>query len=451
MKRIVAYCRESTVQQAQNGWNLDEQERQLRNYIEVYYAGEAYDLEVVREEGASAKTLNRPRFNEIMNRISKGELDILVVYTYDRLTRRLKDFIYLLEEMEKKGIVLNSIRDRFDTGTATGRMMAHIVVSLAEWEEDTIGERVARSLVEAAQQGNFPFGYTPLGYDKVKKGRGVTLAINEEEAEVVRWIFHELAYNDNTCYGISLQLRDNSVLNRSWSEKIVRTVATNRVYIGEITVKGTVFSESMPEIVDKKLFDRANMMMKKTKHYKKNSYLFKGMVYCKNCNTVMRVTCTTKHPSNTVYLYYQCGNCRFAISDKKLRKMIGNEVITHYKNDSFDDVLVKLQKKHGDNGSLIKRLNYQFMVGNIKSETYTEIKSKLDQVDISICKSIEKSFRRLRIMGINTSSLSDVRRYLLKKVDKIVCDKHSCVVYWHSYSPKIKDAGIQEIKEKIHK
>ena len=430
MKRIIAYCRESTVQQAQNGWNLDEQERQLRNYIEVYYAGIEYSLEVVREEGASAKTLIRPKFNEIMKRISIGEIDILVVYTYDRLTRRLKDFIYLLEEMEKNGVVLNSIRDRFDTGTATGRMMAHIVVSLAEWEEDTISERVARSLVEAAQQGNFPFGYTPFGYDKVKKGKGVTLYINKEEAEVVRWIFNELAFNDNTCYAIALQLLDEKRLNRSWSEKTVRKIATNRVYIGEITVRGQVFPDKMPAIVEKDVFDKATVMMKKTKHYRKNVYLFKGLAYCKKCNAAMRVTCTTKQSTGVVYMYYQCGICRYTVSDNKIRNSIGNEIVYNYKRDLFNDYLEKVEKRHKSNGSLIRRLNYQILSRKISSETYAEVKYQLDQVDKRICAGIEKEFSRLCTRTLSTVYITEMRLYLLKRVTCILCDPHEFKIIW---------------------
>ena len=186
----------------------------------------------------------------------------------------------------------------------------------------------------------------------------------------------------------------------------------------------------MPAIVEKDVFDKATVMMKKTKHYRKNVYLFKGLAYCKKCNAAMRVTCTTKQSTGVVYMYYQCGICRYTVSDKKIRDSIGNEIVYNYKRDLFNDYLEKVEKRHKSNGSLIRRLNYQILSRKISSETYAEVKYQLDQVDKRICAGIEKEFSRLCTRTLSTVYITEMRLYLLKRVTCILCDPHEFKIIW---------------------
>lgn len=67
--RILGYARESTREQAENGFNLDEQERRIREYLDVYYEDQEYQFEMMREEGASGRSLCRPQMSELIRRV----------------------------------------------------------------------------------------------------------------------------------------------------------------------------------------------------------------------------------------------------------------------------------------------------------------------------------------------------------------------------------------------
>ena len=98
--RVIGYCRESTREQAKYGFNLDDQEKKIQKYVDVYYADNSYSLTMMREEGASAKSLNRPKMNELMSMVRRKRVDTIIIHNLDRLTRQVKDLATLLEEFE---------------------------------------------------------------------------------------------------------------------------------------------------------------------------------------------------------------------------------------------------------------------------------------------------------------------------------------------------------------
>ena len=91
MIRIIGYGRESTREQAEDGFNLDEQERKIREYVDVYYEGKDIQFTMFREEGVSARSLKRPKMKMILDEIPDGAVDVLIVHNLDRLTRKLID------------------------------------------------------------------------------------------------------------------------------------------------------------------------------------------------------------------------------------------------------------------------------------------------------------------------------------------------------------------------
>ena len=110
MLRIVGYARESTREQAEDGFNLDEQERRIKEYVNLYYDDANINFSMIREEGASAKSLQRPRMKEIIIQIQKGEIDIIIIHNLDRLTRNLNDMQTLLQLFSDYNVELVSLK-----------------------------------------------------------------------------------------------------------------------------------------------------------------------------------------------------------------------------------------------------------------------------------------------------------------------------------------------------
>lgn len=147
--QLIGYARVSTDEQAMYGYGLDAQESKLREHARRAGA----ELVVMRDEGISGKTLERPALMRALSKIANREADGLVVAKLDRLTRSVIDFAMLLEWFTVAGAQLVALDFDLDTGTPSGRMVATIMASVAEWERGMIAQRTREALAIRRAQG----------------------------------------------------------------------------------------------------------------------------------------------------------------------------------------------------------------------------------------------------------------------------------------------------------
>src|SRR5437764_15262805 len=120
---VLGYVRVSTTEQAGNGYGLDAQEIAIRDEC----ARRGWQLlEVVRDEGASAKSLDRPGLRSALERIAAGEAVGLIASKLDRLSRSVVDFGVLLEWFSAADATLIALDLGLDTSTAGGRLGANV-------------------------------------------------------------------------------------------------------------------------------------------------------------------------------------------------------------------------------------------------------------------------------------------------------------------------------------
>jgi len=148
--RMVAYLRVSTEEQAEHGYGLDAQELEVRRAAE-YRGWELVALE--RDEGLSGKSLQRPALLRALRAIAAGKADGLIVAKLDRLTRSVVDFGELLEWFEDARAALVALDVNVDTSTPAGRMVAQVLVVVAEWERRTIAARTKSGLAAKRASG----------------------------------------------------------------------------------------------------------------------------------------------------------------------------------------------------------------------------------------------------------------------------------------------------------
>lgn len=156
--QLIGYARVSTDEQALYGYGLDAQETKLRDYARRHSA----EMVVMRDEGISGKSLERPALMRALSRIAAGDADGLVVAKLDRLTRSVIDFAMLLEWFTAAGAQLVALDFDLDTSTPGGRLVAHIMSATAEWERSVIAERTRSALAAAKAQGR-PIGPPAVG------------------------------------------------------------------------------------------------------------------------------------------------------------------------------------------------------------------------------------------------------------------------------------------------
>lgn len=149
-RSYIAYTRVSTEEQAAYGYGLAAQEGKIREAATRRGFELAY---VARDEGQSAKTLERPALQLALEQLAAGDAAGLIVAKLDRLTRSVVDFGVLLEWFAAAGVALVALDFDIDTSTPGGRLVANVMVSVAEWERDVIAQRTRDGLAAARAQG----------------------------------------------------------------------------------------------------------------------------------------------------------------------------------------------------------------------------------------------------------------------------------------------------------
>lgn len=176
--RAVGYVRVSTVEQAREGVSLDNQEAKIRAYASF----NDLDLkEVIREEGTSAKSLDREGMNRLLKMVDAGKVEAVIVYKLDRLSRKTIDTLNLIELLEAKGVAFHSISEKVDTKSATGRFFLTIISAIAQMERDVISERTRDALAHKKANGEW-IGGVPFGF----KVKGNHLVEDPEQLKVIQ-------------------------------------------------------------------------------------------------------------------------------------------------------------------------------------------------------------------------------------------------------------------------
>jgi DNA invertase Pin-like site-specific DNA recombinase len=145
MLRAVGYTRVSTDEQAKEGVSLAAQDAKLNAYAQLY---NLQLIAIESDEGVSAKSLDRDGLKRSLARIDRGECDGLLITKLDRLSRSILDWNHLIIDYfgEKPGKKLWSVADSIDTTTASGRMVLNMMMTVAQWERETVIERTRDAL-----------------------------------------------------------------------------------------------------------------------------------------------------------------------------------------------------------------------------------------------------------------------------------------------------------------
>ncbi len=179
MTKAIGYIRVSTQEQANHGYSLDAQTAKLQAYASLY---DIELIDIVVDAGVSAKSLKREGLQRVLTTLDNGGADAVLIFKLDRLTRSVKDWNVLIEKYFTHKALL-SVSDQIDTRTAAGRLCLNVLMSVAQWERETIGERTSTALQYKKSQGQH-IGSVPYGYEAIDK----TLAVVESEAAAIALI-----------------------------------------------------------------------------------------------------------------------------------------------------------------------------------------------------------------------------------------------------------------------
>jgi DNA invertase Pin-like site-specific DNA recombinase len=148
--KVIAYHRVSTDKQADSGNGLDAQAATIGQAI----AARGWELvATLTDEGRSGSNMNRPALTDALDRLDRGQADVLAVAKLDRLSRSVRDFATLVERAKRGGWSLVALDIDVDTSTPTGELMANIYGSVAQWERRIIAQRTAEGMQAMKARG----------------------------------------------------------------------------------------------------------------------------------------------------------------------------------------------------------------------------------------------------------------------------------------------------------
>ena len=222
--RVVGYIRVSTVDQADGGVSLEAQETKLRQYASLY------DLDLVgigTDAGVSAKTLDRPGLQRALGFLDRKEASGLLIVKLDRLTRSVVDLSTLVTDYFNDHELL-SVSDSIDTRSAAGRLVLNVLVSVAQWEREVIGERTSEALQHLSKQG-VKLGGEAVGWARLEEtdeeGRRAVAVVERELHTIARIV--ELREVGLSLRDICRVLTTEGIPTKrggSWSPKVVRSI-----------------------------------------------------------------------------------------------------------------------------------------------------------------------------------------------------------------------------------
>jgi site-specific DNA recombinase len=219
--------------------------------------------------GYSGGTMERPALKRLLVDIEAGQVDVVVVYKVDRLTRALSDFAKLVEVFDRRGVSFVSITQQFNTTTSMGRLTLNVLLSFAQFEREVIGERVRDKIAASKKKGMWMGGRPPLGYD-VKDRK---LVVNKNEGRTVVDIYRRYLvlksvrdlHDELAGAGIRSKRRAQPDGTPYGGQKIARgalyLMLQNRIYRGEITHKGKSYPGEHPAIIDQPLWDEVQAVL----------------------------------------------------------------------------------------------------------------------------------------------------------------------------------------------
>src|SRR6266851_7186859 len=187
--RCAIYTRKSTeVGLEQNFNSLDAQREACLAYIQSQRHEGWKCLPTHYDDGGfTGGNMDRPALQRLLADVEAGQIDCVVIYKLDRLSRSLLDFARIIGVLEKHHVSFVSITQQFNSATSMGRLVLNVLLSFAQFEREIISERTRDKIAATRRKGKWAGGHPLLGYDV--DPRGVFLTVNEPEAARVRQIF----------------------------------------------------------------------------------------------------------------------------------------------------------------------------------------------------------------------------------------------------------------------
>jgi site-specific DNA recombinase len=380
------------------------------------------------DKDLSGKNTNRPELQRLLRDITEGIINAVVVTELSRLTRYTKDFYDLWEFFKQNKVAFFSLKESFDTSTPMGELMLCQAIGFAQFERQTIVDRIKKGARARAERG-LANGYIPLGF-KAVENRPNYRDIDKNEQPYVEMIFrkflelkklnHLIHYlNDNGHRTKEFTTRKGQKSGgHRWTLSSIYNVLTNRAYIGEREINKRFRSADQDELKDDEryllveahwaplisrelFFDVQQLLEQNKKKARKyvHEYRLTGLVCCADCGAQM--VGKSGKGKNGKYFYYGHKRKMITGNDRHLHRcpmenvpapLLEESIVSRLKDLSNDrDLVTELAKASSSESK--SRIDHQKSLIAAKEQERRRLEQKLDNIYDSISESDDKDLR----------------------------------------------------------
>jgi site-specific DNA recombinase len=268
--------------------------------------------EVYQDNDRSATTGKvRPEWSRLLLDLKAGRHDVLVCWHTDRLYRRLRDLVALVDIAEKRSLRIATVKSSdLDLSTPAGRMVASLLGSVASYEGEQKAARQVAANRQRAQNGVVLWTRRPYGFDR----DGHTVRVVKAEGREIRKAA-KAVLSGATLASVAADLNGRGITttaDKPWTVTAVRRVLLNPRTAGRVMSKGEDYGDSAPAILDAETADRVGAILrdparKQAPPSTEVKYLMSGLVRCGRETCADAVMFATSNPKGVTV--YRCRTC----------------------------------------------------------------------------------------------------------------------------------------------
>lgn len=420
--KVAAYARVSTDSEDQ----LNSFESQVKYYNEKISQKLEWALvEVYADESISGtQDYKRSNFMRMIADSMNGKIDLILTKSISRFARNTLDTLKYVRMLKEKNVAILFEEENINTLEMAGELLLTILSSVAQQESETISAHVKLGLKMKQQRGEL-IGYNGcLGYNYDKENKSIS--INDEEAEIVRYIFNRYAQGVGSSI-IAKELTKKKYLTpkglTTWSDSTVRRILKNEKYKGDVLQGKTYTTDPIthkrvvnmgeenqyyikdhhPAIIEVELFEKVQQILEKRagsrgKGKRKGNYSrkypFSSRIYCGFCGTVLTRRNWNSGTKNEVAVWHcmkfvkrgkqECPKCK-AIREKIIEKCFIEvyQILCNNKGDIINKFILRMN-------NIITQNSSEKLIENIETEK-EKLKSKMNKlIDLSLENAIDR-------------------------------------------------------------
>lgn len=361
MKTAVIYARYSSDSQSEQSI-----EGQLRVCQEYAKAHDILILNTYIDRAMTGTNDNRPEFQQMLKDSNKREWNFVLVYKLDRFSRNKYEMAMHKKTLKDNGVKLVSAME-YIPDTPEAIIIESMLEGYAEYYSAELSQKIKRGMFETRQKGFYQGGGLPYGY----KINGRKIEIDEEKAEIVKYIFNQYASGIYVSQIIK-DLTQKGILRKgkSFATNTIYGILKNEKYLGIYKHENEVIDNMYPKIIDNEVFEKVRAKSRKNAYGKrsvKTIYLLRNKLVCGYCGHPISAETGTSKQGKKIN-YYKCSgrkrlqnNCvKTTIRKDTLETFVLSQIILELQKPSvmklLIDNLMAMQKNLAENNTMLKML-----------------------------------------------------------------------------------------------